>query len=102
MRTSSARIEQDEAGVAFAPAGDDLELFGFGAWPEAQQPAGAERAESLVGSLAVPPTVDPRMRALAQRLAAGATTPAARIQATVNYLQRRSLPLAGCGRGIRL
>ena len=87
MRTSSERIEQDEAGIAFAPAGDDIELFGFGAWPEAQQPSAAGGAESLASSLSVPLTLDPRMCALAQQLAAGATTPAARIQATVGYLQ---------------
>ena len=87
LRTSRERIEQDGAGIAFAPVGDDLEMFGFAAWPAAQEPGIAERPEVLASALAVPTTLDPRMRELAEQLATSTTTPVARVQATLGYLQ---------------
>lgn len=87
LRTSSERIDQDSAGIAFAPVGGDLDMFGFATWPAAQEPGIAERPEVLASALAVPTILDPRMRELAERLATSASTPVARVQATVAYLQ---------------
>jgi transglutaminase-like putative cysteine protease len=87
LRTASERIEQDSAGIAFAPVGGVLDMFGFATWPAAQEPGIAERPEVLSSALAVPTTLDRRMRELAEQLATSATTPVARVRATVGYLQ---------------
>lgn len=87
LRTASERVEVDSAGIAFAPAGEDLGMLGFAAGPAAQPPTVTGRPELVASTLAVPTTLDPRMRALAQQLAAGSTTPDARIHATVDYLE---------------
>jgi hypothetical protein len=79
-------LEMHAYGLLRRPRGHSLSLYGA-QWSPPSSSGGPLAADERAAALALPPVVDPRFRSLADTLAAAATDPEARIEATVRHLQ---------------